>query len=367
MQPHSDAHFGEMAIKLGFTTLRRVDEVLALQEKKRERGGAPLRMGELMIRLGYLTEEQVRKVLLHEGAHHGHEEISGYRLISKLGHGSTGSVYKAVQLSMDRTVAIKVLASRHAADPVIRNRFLKQARASARLTHANLIQGIDVNVANGLHYSVMEFVDGPSVAEILRRGGPLEEKRALGYALQAARALDHAYRHGILHGDLRPKDLLVTRDGLVKMCGLGFPALASAGAAAPYYRSPEQVRGEKDIDTRTDIYSLGAILFHMETGDVPFPGTTAQLVAKQQLESAVPIPRSKNPAVSAKADWLIRKMLSKARELRHATPAELQKDLEALTAGAAPQGFSGDGGSPGGGPGRNTRLRRLTRARRYQR
>ncbi len=366
MHPSADANFGELAIKLGFTTLQRVDEVLALQEKKRARGGEPLKIGELMVRLGYLTEDQVRKVLLHEGAHRGHQEIPGYRLISRIGQGSTGSVYKALQISMDRTVAIRVLASRHASSAARRETFLRQARAVARLNHPNLIQGIDVGVANGLHYSVMEFVDGPSVADLLRRGGPIDDSRALAIAAQAAKALAHAYRHGILHGDLRPKDLHVTKDGSVKLGGLAMPNLAPAGSAAPYYKAPEQLRGEKDIDTRADVYSLGAILHHMVAGDVPYPGATPTQVAKGHLEVEVPSPRQKNPQVSPKTDWVIRKMLFKTRERRHPTPLEAQKDLEDIIAGGNPKGYAPDGRPTTAAPGPNTRLRRMTRGRGFR-
>jgi serine/threonine protein kinase len=358
-----DANFGDIAIKLGFTTLQRVDEVLALQEKKRARGGEPLKMGELMVRLGYLTQDQVRKVLLHEGAHRGHQEIPGYRLISRIGTGSTGSVYKALQISMDRMVAIKVLASRHAPVPGRAETFLRQARAVARLNHANLIQGIEVGAVNGLHYSVMEFVDGPSVADLLRRGGPIDEPRSLTLAGQAARALAHAYRHGILHGDLQPKDLLVSKEGAIKLGGLGMASLAPAGSAAPYYKSPEQLRGEKDLDTRADLYSLGAILYHMVTGDVPFPGATPTHVAKSHLEDQVPSPRQKNPQVSAKTDWVIRKMMFKTRERRHPTPLEAQKDLEEIAAGGTPKGYTAEGRTQTSVPGPNTKLRRLTRGR----
>ena len=366
MHPGSDANFGELAIKLGFTTLQRVDEVLALQEKKRARGGEPLKIGELMVRLGYLTEEQVRKVLLHVGAHRGHQEIPGYRLISRIGQGSTGSVYKALQISMDRTVAIKVLGSRHGSSPARREQFLKQARAVARLNHQNLIQGIEVGVSNGLYFSVMEFVDGPSVAELLRRGGPIDESRALTFAIQAAKALAHAYRNGVLHGDLQPKDLLVSREGAVKLGGLGMLNLAPAGTASPYYKAPEMLRGEKDLDTRADVYSLGAILFHMVAGDVPYPGATPTQVAKSHLEDAVPSPRQKNPAISAKTDWVILKMMFKTRERRHPTPLEVQKDLEEIVSGSIPKGFAGDGRAKPAAPGPNTRLRRMTRGRGFQ-
>ena len=366
MHPASDASFGEIAIKLGFTTLQRVDEVLALQEKKRSRGGEPLKIGELMVRLGYLTDDQVRKILLHVGAHRGHQEIPGYRLISRIGQGSTGSVYKALQISMDRTVAIKVLASRHASSAARRETFLKQSRAVARLTHANLIQVIDVGVANGLHYSVMEFVEGPSVAELLRRGGPIDETRALTLAGHAARGLAHAYRHGVLHGDLQPKDLLVSKEGSVKVGGLAMSNLAPAGSFAPYYRSPEQLRGEKDLDTRADIYSLGAILYHMVTGDVPYPGATPTLVAKSHLEDPAPSPKQKNARLSAKADFLIRKMMLKARESRHPTPLELQKDIDEVIAGGAPKAYGSEGRPPAAAPGPNTRLRRMTRGRGFR-
>lgn len=361
-----DFSFGSVAIKLGFTTLQRVDEVLGLQEKKRERGGVPLKMGEMMVRLGYLTEDQVHKVLLHMGAHRGHEEIPGYRLIAKIGQGATGSIYQAHQISMDRTVAIKVLASRHAAAPAIRDRFLREARAAARLNHANLIQGIDVNVANGIHYYAMEYIDGPSVADLLRRGGALDEKKAVGLATQAAKALAHAYRHGILHRDLKPQNLLVTRDGILKLCDFGFtPAESRGGGPLPYYASPEQIRGESEIDTRSDIYSLGATLFHMVTGDVPFPADSADRVKRRHLEDPVPSPRAKNSGVSPKFDWVIRKMMAKRREMRYPTPPELLKDLEAIASGGVPQGYAAESGlRKSEGP--NTRLRRLSRGRRYR-
>jgi serine/threonine protein kinase len=361
---HQASSFGELAIKLGFTTLQRVDEVLALQEKKKARGGDPLKIGELMVRLGYLTDEQVRKILLHLAAHKGHQEIPGYRLLTRIGQGSTGSVYKALQISMDRPVAIRVLASRHAASPAKRETFLKQSRAVARLTHANLIQGIEVGVANGIHFSVMEFVEGPSVADLLRRGGPIDEPRALSLAAQVAKALAHAYRNGVLHGDLQPKDLLVSKEGTVKVGGMAMSNHAPAGSLSPYYRAPELLRGEKDIDTRADLYSLGAILFHMVTGDVPYPGTTPTLVAKGHLEGPVPGARQRNPQVSPRTDWLLRKLMFKSRERRHATPADVQKDLEDMLAGGVPKGYDGEVRPASSAPGPNTRLRRITRNRR---
>jgi serine/threonine protein kinase len=121
--------------------------------------------------------------------------------------------------------------------------------------------------------------------------------------------------------------------------------------------------GEKDLDTRADIYSLGAILFHMVTGDVPYPGTSPTLVAKGHLEDPVPNPREKNPKLSAKTDWVIRKMLFKTRERRHPTPAELQKDLEELATGGTPAGFGSDARAASASPGPQTKLRRLTRGR----
>ena len=136
-----------------------------------------------------------------------------------------GTVYKARQISLDRDVAIKVLSPELAEDPAYVERFLREAKAVARLNHTNIISGIDVGDANGVKYFVMEFVDGSTVASLLRRGGAMDEERAFLIAQQMARALDHAAKNGLVHRDIKPENILITRDGIAKLCDLGLAKL----------------------------------------------------------------------------------------------------------------------------------------------
>ncbi len=376
-------HFGALAIKLGFTTLEKVDECIRLQEKMRSMGMAPKKLGEIMLAKGYVTDVQVREIFKYQGLRGGHTSIQGYKILTKIGQGSMGSIYKALQISMDRIVAIKCLAPRYAANDRFRERFLREARAVARLNHPNIIQGIDVGESNGIHYFAMEYVDGPTVGELLKRGGALDEKRALNIVTQIARALNHAFNHGIIHRDIKPDNVMLTREGIAKLCDLGLAKIPDgeqkgdnkasgtrpgASMGTPYYISPEQARGEHDVDTRSDIYSLGASFYHMVVGDVPFPGQSAADVISKHLTEPVTPPKQRNPLVSPPADWVIVKMLDKGREDRYQTPQELVRDLEAISQGGHPEGFAppASGAKPAIVP-KLRRSRFLRSARRFRR
>jgi serine/threonine-protein kinase len=281
----------------------------------------------------------------------GHTSIQGYKILTKIGQGAMGSIYKALQISMDRVVAIKCLASKYSQNDKFRERFLREARAVARLNHPNIIQGIDVGDSNGVHYFAMEYIDGPTVGELLKRGGALDEKRAINIVTQISRALQHAFNHGIIHRDIKPDNIMLTREGVAKLCDLGLAKLQTkedgdasgtrpgASMGTPYYIAPEQARGEQNVDTRADIYSLGASFYHMVAGEVPFVGQSAADVISKHLTEPVTPPRVKNPLVSGAVDWVIVKMMQKAREDRYQTPTELVRDLEAIAAGGAPEGF----------------------------
>ena len=171
-------NFGMLAIKLGFTTLEQVDECIRLQTKMKELGVAPKKLGEIMLAKGYLTEEQVRQISGNQTQSGGKVSIQGYKILSKIGQGAMGAIFKALQISMDRVVAIKCLAPKYAANEKFRERFLREARAVARLNHPNIIQGIDVGESGGVHYFAMEHIDGPTVGELLKRGGAVDERRA---------------------------------------------------------------------------------------------------------------------------------------------------------------------------------------------
>jgi eukaryotic-like serine/threonine-protein kinase len=349
-EPHENLHFGAIAIKLGFTTLEKVDECLRLQEKMKELGVAPKKLGEIMLAKGYVTESQVKEIFKYQGMKGGHTSIQGYKILTKIGQGAMGSIYKALQISMDRIVAIKCLAPKYSQNDKFRERFLREARAVARLNHPNIIQGIDVGDSNGVHYFAMEYIDGPTVGELLKRGGALDEKRALNIVTQISRALQHAFNHGIIHRDIKPDNIMLTREGVAKLCDLGLAKLPKdtgdasgtrpgASMGTPYYIAPEQARGEQNVDTRADIYSLGSSFYHMVAGEVPFVGQSAADVISKHLTEPVTPPRVKNPLVSGGVDWVIVKMMQKTREDRYQTPTELVRDLEAITAGGYPEGY----------------------------
>jgi eukaryotic-like serine/threonine-protein kinase len=364
--------FGEVAIKLGYTSLERIDECMRLQEKMRDMGTPMKKLGDIMLAKGYLTDVQVREILKYQDLKGGQPTIPGYKLITKIGQGSMGSIYKGLQISMDRIVAIKILSPKYAQNRAFRERFLSEARAVARLNHPNIIQGIDVGEANGIHYFTMEYIDGPTVGELLKRGGALDEKRVLNIVIQISRALNHAFQHAILHRDIKPDNILLTREGVAKLCDLGLakiqkkedPAGTRPGSAmgTPYYISPEQARGEDDVDTRSDIYSLCASLHHMVVGEVPFPGETAAAVIAKHLTEPLTPPRQRNPLVSPGVEYII----LKGREDRYQMPHELLRDLEAVAQGGLPLGFPSEAEAQALQP----KLRRsalLRRARRLRR
>jgi len=324
-------------LELGMTTRERVDEARLVREKMTEMGMKPRTLGQILYEKGYLEEEQLEALRREERRFEGQEQIAGYKLLERLGGGAMGTVYKARQLSLERDVAIKVLSPELAQDPVFVERFLREAKAVARLNHTNIISGIDVGDSDGVKYFVMEFVDGSTVASLLRRGGPLDEERALLVAQQIARALEHAYRNALVHRDLKPENVIITREGIAKLCDLGLAKLEDHAPASgeqvhrmgtPDYISPEQARGEPNVDIRSDLYSLGATLYHMLTGRPPFEGANAAAVMAKHLTESPRSVRQIDPTISPLTDVLVLRLLQKRREDRLQAPAEVLAKLD---------------------------------------
>ena len=270
--------------------------------------------------------------------------LAGYELLTRLGRGSMGAVFLARQVSLDRKVAIKVLSPRLSKNEDYVRRFLREAQAAARLNHTNIISAIDVGDTGKYKYFVMEYAEGPTVADLLDRGGAIDEKRAFGIVLQVAQALGHAHQSGFVHRDVKPANIILTPSGTAKLCDLGLAKEIEEGSGdtqegqtlgTPDYISPEQARGDMDIDIRTDIYSLGVTLFHMVTGEVPFKGPNPAVVMTKHLTEGVPDARAVNPAVSPQAAQVIRRMMAKNRIERHQSPETLIIDLKAVRSGTA--------------------------------
>ncbi len=264
--------------------------------------------------------------------------IDGYRLEKLMGEGSMGAVFKAEQLSLHRPVAIKVLAPRLAHNERFLKRFLREARAVAKLNHPNVVSGIDVGQAQDFHYFVMEFVEGPTLLDMLHEDVQLGAMEAAKVILQVARALEHADRHGLIHRDVKPANVIITsKGGVAKLCDLGLAKHVdedggdtSEGRAmgTPAYISPEQARGQADIDIRSDLYSLGATFYHALTGHPPFEGPThAVIMAKHLTEPLVPV-AERRADVPVGCAAVCERLLSKDRDDRYASPTELITELQ---------------------------------------
>ncbi|MBV8879093.1 MAG: serine/threonine protein kinase [Planctomycetaceae bacterium] len=341
----SDYTFGQIAIRENICNFDHVKECLDIQSKLRTLGIEPKKLGEILIEKGYLTPDQavqIAKLQVQSASSSSKLSIPGYELISRIGQGAMGTVYKAKQVSMDRVVAIKVLSPRYSKDRTFVERFLREARAVAKLNHENIITGIDVGEANGHHYFVMEFVDGAPVTSLMKRDGRVEEQRCLRIAIQVARALAHAHKNGIVHRDIKPENVMLTGAGAAKLCDLGLAKQTKGDAevtmdgtsvGTPNYISPEQARGEDKIDIRSDIYSLGASLYHMAVGAPPFSGANPMVVMTKHVTEFPESPRKRYPALSEGFSNLVMKMMQKRREDRPQDPEALIHDLERLLNG----------------------------------
>jgi serine/threonine-protein kinase len=340
-----DTLFGRMAVEQGLCTKEELRR--AIEEMKIRRETNPVELANLMVELGYITRYQAArlKVKLKESRVEPHQ-IPGYKILGKIGAGAMAVVYKATQLSLNRTVAIKILPKRFSENPEYVERFYKEGQAAGKLNHINIVQAIDVGEAGGYHYFVMEFVDGRTVADDLSAGKIFEEKEALDIIIQVAHALAHAHANGLIHRDVKPKNIMISNDGVVKLADMGLAremtdiklAETEAGKAygTPYYISPEQIRGKIDIDGRADIYGLGATFFNMLTGRVPFMAEDSTEVMKKHLRERLIPPDHINTSLSAGVSEVIEIMMAKRREDRYNNVEELLMDLEALRKGQPP-------------------------------
>lgn len=336
MDASEDALIAEL-VEAGRLTAEQVEEVREIQGRLSSMGLKARTLLSLLQERGAIDQDTYDDLERRRRRASGGEQIAGYRLLDRLGEGAMGAVYKARQLSLDRDVAIKVLSPDLAQDDEHVQRFLTEARAVARLNHTNIISGIDVGDSGGVRYLVMEYADGLTVADLLERGGAMDEERVLHVGQQMARALDHAHKANLIHRDVKPANILLTKDGVAKLSDFGLARLELDDAEArrmgtPDYISPEQARGGK-VDDRTDLYSLGATLFHMLTGRPPYVGPDASSVLAQHLTAAVPSVLEEDPSVDVRTDALVTRLLSKdpaARGRAKELAEEIEEILKAL-------------------------------------
>src|SRR5262245_21219631 len=299
----------------------------------------------LLVKLGLLTNFQAKNLLA--GKYKG-MILGTYRILEPIGQGAVGVVYVAEHMGLKRKVAVKVLANEAVKDELHRERFYREARSAATFDHRHIVQLYDIHYDGGVHFLVMEYVDGMDMQRRLARYGPVPCGEGVRIIADAAIGLQHAHEKGMVHRDIKPANLIVHSDGTVKILDMGLTRsfidptedltkrIGGAGefAGTADYIPPEQALGEK-VDARTDVYSCGATLFTQITGQPPYPGGTTQKLIAHQV---APVPRVSvvKPGLPPELDAVIIKAMAKKPADRYQTALELEAALRPFAAVVAP-------------------------------
>jgi len=336
---------GKIVVERGLATS---DDVQHCAQRIKEAAGNddPRMLADLLVTGGFVTERQINRLREEFDDNRSTQALPGYKIRRKLGAGAMATVFLAKQMSLDRHVAIKVLPQKFSANEKFIERFYKEGKAAAKLNHPNIVSAYDVGKAGDHHYFVMEYVDGPTLYDRIVKDKRLAEQDAIEIVRQVALALQHAHEKGFVHRDIKPKNIMMTMQGVVKLADLGLAravsdkeaAQAEAGRAygTPYYISPEQVRGEVTIGPPADIYGLGATFYHMVTGKVPFEGKNPSEVMHRHLKTELVPPDHVNPQLSAGTAQVIEMMMAKKVKDRYQNTTDLLEDLERIKKGEPP-------------------------------
>jgi serine/threonine-protein kinase len=349
----TDTEVGRAVVELGLVTPEELNHCREeLKSQSNESDPSQRTLTDLLVEKSYLTGQQadrMRRRIEQRKA----TQLPGYQLLGKIGKGAMATVYKARQLSLDRVVAVKVLPVSSSGDPEFVDRFYKEGQAAAKLGHHNIVQAIDVGeTPDGRHYFTMEYLEGKTLYDIMQpppvgEGRNFSEAEALNIAIQMAEALAHAHHRGLIHRDVKPKNIILTPKGVAKLTDLGLAREVSDKAAAegeagkaygtPYYISPEQIRGDIGIDHRADIYSLGATLYHLVTGRPPFEADTPSAVMHKHLKEPLTPPDHINVALGAGIGEVVEYAMAKEAEARYQSAEQMLEDLRLVAAGDPPQ------------------------------
>jgi eukaryotic-like serine/threonine-protein kinase len=263
-----------------------------------------------------------------------------YELEQKVGSGGMSKVYRAHDRLLERTVALKILHEHYSQDDEYVERFRREARSVAQLTHPNVVTVIDRGEHEGRQFIVFEYIDGENLKQLVEREGPLPPRQVIELGLQIASALASAHARGVVHRDVKPQNVILTDEGRPKVTDFGIArssdvesvTLTGTVMGTSEYIAPEQARGEH-VDVRSDVYSLGAILYELCTGDLPYPGENPVSVAMRHLHDPVPSARAQRPDIPARLDAAIRKAMAKDPAERFGSMDELIASLQASLRG----------------------------------
>jgi serine/threonine-protein kinase len=345
-QTSSDTVVGRLVVERGLATSEEVQRCIELQRQSTDPASADHSLAGVLLQEGVITPGQLDRLKPELEQQQPEMQIPGYQVLAKLGAGAMATVYKAKQLSLDRLVAIKVLPRKYTKNADFVERLYAEGRAAAKLNHPNIVGALDVGKAGEFHYFVMEYVEGSTVFDHITQQGRYDETDALTVMRQVANALKHAHDQGFIHRDVKPKNIMITPGEQVKLADMGLARAVSDREAAeaeqgkafgtPYYISPEQIRGEVDVDFRADIYGFGATLYHMVTGRVPYNGANPSAVMHQHLKAELVPPDHINNELSRGTAEIIEVCLAKDRDQRYVTTADLVEDLGSVLGGEAP-------------------------------
>ncbi|MBI5368495.1 MAG: protein kinase [Planctomycetes bacterium] len=429
MSANEENLFGNIAVSRRWVTREQLDECLRAREELAKKGGPPPpSIGALLVDKGFLTADKVQIILIAQGktllqcpecsvrytvigfqsgkkvackkcgsvlgplpANSPIDSVDvidlsgpvkpmrtelnplvgqllgGVRIKKELGSGGMGSVFLGHHEALDKDVAVKLLAPALANDKQYTERFMREARTAAKVEHGNIVQVFNVGKEGDKYFIVMQFVDGQSLADILRQRRRLGVLEATRYIKESARALDAAHKKGIIHRDIKPDNIMLTKDGVVKVTdfGLARPAegesqvsLAGQVLGTPYYMAPEQCEGRK-VDGRADLYSLGVTYYHLVTGTWPFTGDNTMAILMKHIREPIPDPRKLLAELPEPVCNVITKLLQKRPEQRYQVADDLVRDLEQIEwvagAGGGDPGAVAGAGAAGGVPGAGVR------------
>lgn len=348
MSAHPDEGFLALLVQRGHLEL---DQARAFLPSLRDGGS----LDALLVEHAGWTEDKVR--LLRRTRAGEQPLLPGYEVLGRLGVGGTAEVFRARdKRDGGRTVALKILDARLVRDPRALRSFVREAKMLTELSHPGLCRGHGIKKAGETVFAVLEWIEGQTLLELLEeRSQPLPESQALEIVLQVAEALAHLGAAGLVHRDVKPGNVMLTPRGEVKLIDLGFCAPAGEQAAADSatgtaeYLAPEQAVGGGAADLRSDVYSLGATLFQLTIGRLPFEPGEDDDVLRQHVMERLSSPELKGRGHSAHLRYFIEKMMAKDADLRYQSWEELLEDMRAQVEGARRADFKGDGGRRGRG------------------